>query len=244
MTWNWGSVHAPKRGCEAASYEDAFAIGVPAGPNGGRFRLAVSDGATESAFAQLWASMLVEAYVQSPRWRSELTSLARAWADNVWSRDLAWNVQERASGGAHAALVGAVVTPINTIEWRVHVELYGDSCFFITASDGTIDRAEPYRVPEDFDRRPYLLSTVPEHRARAMERRLVRRGTLQLDETLMLCTDAVGRWLLDAPPDAVAGLVRIALGFDQTSFAQWLEYERSAGRLMDDDSTVVAVTRR
>jgi hypothetical protein len=247
MTWTIGTVAAPKRGCEEASYEDAYRIGLDASGDSS-FRVAVSDGATESAFARLWANSLVDAFVHDRGWEQRLDDLARDWATDVWSRDLAWNVQEKASQGAHASLVGAVVSvqptePWQTPRWHAHASIFGDSCLFVLKPDGVIVRAEPYERPEQFDARPHLLSTSPEHRQRALQHRRVRRSHLSNDQLLVLSTDAIGQWMVDALPEKIVELITIATASNKPAFDLWLEEHRSCGDLKDDDCTVVTVAR-
>jgi hypothetical protein len=57
--------------------------------------------------------------------------------------------------------------------------------------------------------------------------------------TLLLMTDAIGRWLLDEPsPARVSMLLDLQ---DDRSFGEFIERERSEGRLKRDDSTLIVV---
>ncbi len=245
--WIVGQVHAPKRGCDRSTYEDAF-LWAPGRADHRTFRLAISDGATESAFAGLWAKMLVEAFVKDTSWERQLETLAKEWAEQVWSRDLPWNLQEKASLGAHASLLGAVITLSRSItrvpgSWVVTAQIFGDSCMFVLDQDGVLKRSYPYTQPVEFDTRPYLLSTLPEHRQRALDHGETRRTRLTPSQQLLVSTDAIGRWMLEASPADIAELSAIALASDQTAFERWLERGRAEGSLRDDDCTVVVVTR-
>ena len=245
--WSVGAVSAPKRGCEDASCEDAHRVGDHS-VDCDRFRVAVSDGATESAFAKLWANSLVAEFVSNAGWERDLNGLARRWATDVWSRDLAWNVQERASEGAHASLLGAVISVTKTARWQtkrwhVHATIFGDSCMFVLDPDGEITKAEPYQKAEEFDAHPYLLSTSPVHRKRALEHRKTRRASMTNDQWLLLSTDAIGRWMLKAPPDQRIELAEITFASDRPAFDVWLETHREDRSLKDDDCTVVTISR-
>ena len=242
MPWRFGAVHAPKEGCDESSYEDAYSIGLD-DLAARSFRVAVSDGATECAFARMWAVMLVEKFVSETGWRRQLDVLARAWAADVWSRALPWNVQAKASDGAHASLLGVVVTELSDGRWRAQAHVFGDSCLFVLDTDGVIEIAVPYVRPEQFDQRPYLLSTDPIHRERALEHTVERRIILGANQLLLLCTDAIGRWLVEAPPDDVTELVGISQRSDRAGLNDWLERRRRARSVKDDDSTVVVIAR-
>ena len=65
----------PKHGHTAEEYEDATAEPVAAGD--GTVRVAVADGATESAFAGAWARTLVEEFLNAD------TTLPETFAESV-----------------------------------------------------------------------------------------------------------------------------------------------------------------
>src|SRR5260370_42032120 len=81
----WRALSVPKHGHTEDEYEDAWA----ADPDAGRF--AVADGASESAFAGLWARLLVEGFVAAPQPPALLLWLAvprRRWLAAVPGRPL------------------------------------------------------------------------------------------------------------------------------------------------------------
>jgi hypothetical protein len=94
--------HVPKHGNAEGEYEDAF---FP--ENGKRqaseFRCAVADGASESAFAQQWARLLVRGF---GRRRLRLTKLRRLWQRAINGQPLPWYLESKILKGAYAAFVG------------------------------------------------------------------------------------------------------------------------------------------
>ena len=105
-------VHAfwlPKAGNTAEEYEDAFAFELESS------RIALSDGATESSFADLWAQSLSRAFAAGKadeqdfdRW---LEPLQAEWQASVpWNR-LPWFAEEKARNGAFATLLGLDLLP-------------------------------------------------------------------------------------------------------------------------------------
>jgi len=242
MTWSWGAVQAPKEGLEEATYEDSYQVALD-DSEALSFRAAISDGATESAFSRLWADLLTRAFVEHRSSKRDLAALSRAWAAEVWSRDLPWNVQAKASNGAHASLLGAIIRSRPDGRWRASMTIIGDSCAFAISEDGRLKRAVPYTRPDDFDRRPYLLSTDPVHRNRGLQHRRLARVRFGPNDHLLLCTDAVGRWILGAEREQLIRLVSIADSSNREHFDRWFVEERAAERLNDDDSTVVVISR-
>src|SRR4051794_1984465 len=102
----WRALSLPKKGHAAEEYEDAWA-GDPAS---GRF--AVADGASESAFAALWARLLTEAYVAGGNPRdpgSWLQGPRRRWAGEVMGLELPWYAELKREQGAFATLLGVRV---------------------------------------------------------------------------------------------------------------------------------------
>src|ERR1051326_4824454 len=95
----------PKYGSTRAEYEDAMAWSRR------QRRFAVADGASASAFARLWARLLVQAYVagglRAANLEHDLAPLQARWLADVEQRDLPWYAAEQARRGAFAALVGA-----------------------------------------------------------------------------------------------------------------------------------------
>src|SRR5215472_19097611 len=131
-----GVFRLPKHGATRAEYEDAVAWS----PKQRRF--AVADGASASAFARLWAQLLVGAYVRghlsADSIEADLAPLQVRWACDVEQRDLPWYAVEQSRRGAFAALVGLSV--YDSGEWSALA--VGDACVF-QVRDGTLLSALP-----------------------------------------------------------------------------------------------------
>ncbi len=94
--------HVPKRGGTEEEYEDAyfpdeFADEVNA------FRCAVADGASESAFADIWAQLLVQGFGKG---KLRIANLQAHWQKAVGGRKLPWFLEKKARRGAFAAFIG------------------------------------------------------------------------------------------------------------------------------------------
>ncbi len=94
--------HVHKRGGTESEYEDAF---YPDGVTDklGVFRCAVADGASESAFANLWAQLLVRGFGTR---NLRITELQQYWQNTVGGKKLPWFLEKKARRGAFAAFVG------------------------------------------------------------------------------------------------------------------------------------------
>ncbi len=94
--------HVHKRGSAADEYEDAFFPDGFADQVRG-FRCAVADGASESAFANLWAQLLVRGF---GRREMCIAHLQHQWQQSVGSKRLPWFLEKKARRGAFAAFIG------------------------------------------------------------------------------------------------------------------------------------------
>src|SRR5262245_9803398 len=190
---SWRALHLPKHGHTAEEYEDAFA----ADPAAGRF--AVADGASESAFAALWAKILAEGFVATarPPWgKAEwLAPLRRRWAGEVDPQALPWYAELKREQGAFATLLGlALRPPAGARPGRWRALAVGDSCL-LRLHDGQLVDAFPLDRSADFGTQPPLIGSRP---AAASPRPAVRQacGTWKAGDRFLLLTDALAQWAL------------------------------------------------
>src|SRR6266851_8710310 len=155
----WRARSLPRHGYTVDECEDAWA----ADPVAGRF--AVADGATESAFAGLWARLLVEGFVASPpppdRW-DWLDGPRLRWSEEVMGLELPWYGEMKRDEGAYATLLGLDVrppTPDRPGLWRATA--VGDCCL-IRVRKGRYVRAFPLNRSSDFGNTPRLIGSWDE----------------------------------------------------------------------------------
>lgn len=210
----------PRRGHRAEENEDAAA-----GPRAlrGAVRAAVADGATESAFAGVWAGALAEAWVRHGRTAGALEAARAGLAEHVAARapSLAWYAAAKTEEGAFATLLGLEIRQDGG--WRA--EAVGDACLFLLREGGTL-LAWPIADPEAFSNRPALLGSrtgAPEAEEAA--------GRWERGDRFLLATDALAAHLLRHGPAA-------ALGLDAEAFAAFVEDARERG-MKNDDVTLV-----
>lgn len=226
---------APKRGLPRQEIDDAWSqLVLPS-----RTRVAVADGATESSFSALWARLLARGYTQGRLDRRLNSSFNRALAleQEAWEQraphPTAWYAQEKRDRGAHATLVGLTIRP----NGRYTALAVGDCALFHVRA-GRMDMF-PAMTPDDFGSHPDLLSsrrTAPVSPQR-------RQGDWARGDHFILASDAAAAWIarlrFDDPDDALACAMDAARSRRQGD--AWLGRERHAGRMRNDDVTIVVV---
>jgi hypothetical protein len=247
--------HAPKAGNSEAEYEDAYRL-APASGESGRLRVAVADGASESMLAGRWAGALAEAFASADGpayddpagFAATVAAAADGWPDLVAAyvagRDdrgspLRWYERPGLAKGAFATLLAVAVDDGEEPGWRAAA--IGDTCLF-HVRDGALLSAFPVESAAEFGTAPPLLGTLGADPGLIAERVLLRSGALGPGDVLYACTDALAAWILartedGAPPWGVLD------GLDDAGFADWLDAERAAERMGNDDVTLVRVAR-
>lgn len=219
----------PKAGADAAS-EDAADVRVEAWP----VRAAVADGATESAFAGLWARTLVEELLAQPAATEEAYAAAveagrASWAAAVADRldDRPWYVRAKAEEGAYATALGVALHEDGT--WAAVAA--GDCCLFHLRDERPV-ATWPYDAPDAFTNRPSL---VPSRPGRPVPAPRTTSGRWQSGDALLLATDAVAAWLLRRGPTR-------GLEVPPSTFGEVVEHARAKGVLRNDDATLLVLT--
>ena len=150
----------PKAGNRLDEYEDAFRTAFP-GPMGpatsGSARIAISDGASESAFARDWARILTHSFVADPpdlcsltedSLRDWLTPAQEEWSAGVPWESIPWHGEAKARAGAFATLLGLRIDPVpddtSRLEWEAMA--VGDSCLFVVREE-RVTLSFPLKTP-------------------------------------------------------------------------------------------------
>ena len=172
----------PKEGNTSEDYEDASSI--VQGPEG--CRVAIADGATESSFSKLWASLLVDHFTKSseegPEFFYDLGSPREEWKDHVGQRQLPWYAEEKAGMGAFAAVLGFTADYWSRRWVAVAV---GDCCLFqldFGPRGARLVESFPLTKSEEFGFSPYLLGTTPESSENFDKSIRMQSGTMQVPD--------------------------------------------------------------
>jgi hypothetical protein len=231
----------PKGGAGFEEYEDAIAWSRGARGRRTPRRYAVADGASESSFARLWAQLLTEAYAHGMlapgTLRDDLARLAQRWQAYVNLRPLPWYGAEKARRGAFAAVVGLTLRHDST--WTALA--VGDCCL-VQVRAGGLERAFPITDPDDFGRRPFLLSSNLDRNVALEDAVSLADGEWQHGDTFLLMSDALAAYVLTAVTRGGCGVAEALAGFEhQSEFYAWAGKLRAAGTLRNDDCALLRV---
>ena len=223
---------AVKEGHRAEEYEDAAAADDDATLP---LHAAVADGATESAFAGVWANHLVRGFreagpVTAGAFHEHLARWQAACQQAIekrTSREEAWYTEAKAKEGAFATFLGLVLHPDRS--WQALA--VGDCCLFHLRA-GRREDQWPISAPEDFTNQPALLSSQVGREAPELQ---VCEGTWQDGDAFLLTTDALAAWLMESAPPAHL------LQLDPPSFQQRVAEARKAGTMRNDDVTALVL---
>lgn len=243
--WQFKTRHLllPKTGATLAECEDAIGIDLNAR------RFAIADGATEAFDARGWAEHLALAWTRGgalPHTQKEFISWASgegaAWA-SVWSgRELPWYAAEKRRAGSFAAFVGLEFVEVeNTLRWRVAA--VGDACL-VLVRESRVMEALPVADYRNFNATPRLVPSVEVGALMRGSDVSIVEGTVESNTVLWLLSDAIAAWCLRAFAEKsprVAEFESLLLQADDASLADFIDEERAAARLRDDDVAVLRI---
>lgn len=220
-------LHVPKAGHTADEYEDAAALACDDWPA----YAAVADGATESAFARIWAEQLAAGATDAgvttaEALRAELPAWQTAWRGAVDARTdaLPWYAAAKAADGAFATLLACTLHAEGT--WQA---LSVGDCALFHVRDGALLASWPVDDADAFTNRPALLPSQP---IAAVPDAETTSGRWQPGDVLVLATDAAAAWLLRTDPAR-------ALSLTADAFADAVADARTTGTLRNDDTTLL-----
>jgi hypothetical protein len=237
----------PKAGNTEEEYEDAFWPEEPVDSSLDVFRVAIADGATEASFSALWAQLLVKAYCEGKfdegLYEEALTDLQTQWIQGIGSQPLPWYAEQKVLDGAFSSLLGvtfkeASSTAVNndSVLWKAMA--VGDSCLFHVRDDRLI-KAFPLNNSSDFNNRPALISSRQEFNEPLPNSIFTCEGTLEIDDSLYLMTDALACWFLSD----------LEQGHEPWKIKHWVQIEswitrlRQTKQIRNDDVTIVQIER-
>jgi hypothetical protein len=224
-----------KQGNEPSDYEDACEPSLSIEIIAEKPSIAISDGATESSFASLWASLLVAAFISSDlppeaRFSTAVKKAGRIWRRIVDSKPLPWYADEKRKQGAFATLLGTCFSDQG--KWESIA--VGDSCFFKVDADGVFS-SFPIEDENAFGNTPPLLCS------RSIELRSVTKttGEWSKGDLFFWMTDAAACWFIHEARTGLRPWDIIASFPDCVAFDSWLTSARASGIMRNDDVTVL-----
>ena len=250
-----------KLGNDAEEYEDAT------GSSSEGRRFAIADGATQTSFADRWSQILALEFIMNPpadepalvRWNNWLQPLQEAWSMGIPWDKLPWFALEKARTGACTTLLalefvstqngngparpalwrrllGALPEP--AMRWRA--EAVGDTCLFQVRGDRLL-QSFPLSRPAEFTHSPVLITTNPQQNRLVCEHLKTAAGDCQPGDLFLLLTDALAKWFLGRHVVGEKPWQRMLELRDESSFRQFVVEEREAGRIDNDDTTMMCI---
>jgi hypothetical protein len=247
----------PKLGKTEDEYEDACATNEDAGI------YAVADGASDSAFARVWAQLLTQRFIEGlPKensaraWRDWIDPAQEAWKAIIHTDPMPWYVESKIREGAFATCIALVLRQGEAGSSGGHwVALaVGDSCLFHVRARDQASPAEerapvscfPVKRPEDFNNFPLALSSNPNANESVWGHTESARGTWQMGDAFVLATDALAEWLLRniVPTHGWDRVLALADAPDDSPFNELVDAAWTDGHLRNDDLTLLIVRIR
>jgi hypothetical protein len=239
----------PKFGNSIIECEDKFAV---SSEDDEVLKIAISDGATESLFSDLWAKSLVDTFIKNQQDRdildpSYIASIAEQFVNGAiiqiqgMPATRHWFMYEKLDRGTHATLAG--IEFINDNKFCL-ITTIGDSCIFWKNKSDDVVNMQPSLKPDEFSSFPqsicHLSSTWQNLSSKIIQQEIA----LNNDNTnleILLCTDALACWLsgiLEKQPsiwDEVFGLS------NSTDFTNFIAQLRNSHAMKNDDVTLVII---
>ena len=240
----------PKAGNEAEECEDDSRIVYLAGRYGlNEARAALSDGASESAFAKWWAAILTEAFVRRPLCLSELsgntleewlTHGQREWDSKVpWER-IPWHGEAKARSGALATLLGLIIGPDKSGRMLWRAIAVGDTCLFVVRNDELVV-SFPLGDPEQFNNTPELICSNPANNRELFEQVRLASGKCERGDLLLLASDALACWMVERSQGGERPWETLLALDSPLSWNDWVQTQRSERSIKNDDTTLIIV---
>ncbi len=234
----------PKRGNDPSECEDSFSLGDAT------FAFAVSDGASDGIYSDVWARILTESYCRdnSESWSiddfSEWVSSCRRiewqdWHQRLEATDLPWFAREKLRNGSFATFAGLRFAPDLSGAWEAC--LYGDACLFVVRNDALLF-SFPLASSDDFNNSPPLLATLREP---SPEHVRLERDQAEAGDNFYLVTDALAQWFLAEHERGDKPWIAFNTGvLTDEDLASFVTESRGHKLLRNDDVTLVSIEVR
>jgi hypothetical protein len=238
-----------KLGSAEREWEDAAAYGDGDPATGVAPRCIVVDGATEAYDALRWVEHLVGSFVAESG--PDLTPEGlRAWFEQVQRQWLAEAPDRFATvieehkfreEGSFATFLGCRLAGLDGPDARWEAAALGDTVLFHVRAGRLVTHFPPIGV-DDFGLSPDGIGTHPAALGPMLRSLEFARGRIRDGDLLFVATDALAHWLLleVARDEATLWAALAELDHDAT-FAALVADQRAAGRLHNDDVTLLRV---
>ena len=241
----------PKAGNRPEEYEDDsrfdYRLGKDRRPD--TATIALSDGASESAFAREWAQILTQAFVEGPfdlsgptrgALESWLEPCAAKWNKAVpWDR-IPWHGEAKTRAGALATLLGLTIGPDGSSGLSWQAAALGDCCLFVVRQDAML-MSFPLEDAGQFNNTPVLICSNPVNNRGLGEGVRRSRGECAPGDLFILASDALACWILDNHSAGGHPWEQLLALDSLERWADWVQTQRRERSLKNDDTTLVII---
>lgn len=236
----------PKAGNADVEYEDAFYPTHIIDTKTNRFRCAISDGASETSFAKLWAQLLAKA-IGNGRLNPEcphatLLQLRSCWQRFVSRKSLPWFAEEKARLGAFSAILGfSLSEDLTGRVWKAYA--IGDCCLFHVRKNDLL-KSFPFNHSSEFNNHPHLISSISKYDSNPTSLFTTVTDEWNFEDHFFLMSDALAGWFLqsyesgEAPWELIQNLDTVDGPGD---FRSWIANLRRGNLLKNDDVTLLYI---
>lgn len=237
-----------KAGNSIAEYEDAYAPKRDGDYEGRTMGFALGDGAASSAFASMWANMLVKTWVKKPvtyrvglKRKSE--RLAKLHGERILTREIPWYAEELVRNGAFSTFLGVRFgrTPWMGCRWESLA--VGDTCLF-QMRDNRVIATFPISDVSEFRKSPALLCSKPKWNGRVWTRVKRKWGRALRGDYFLLMTDALAEWFMLKYEESSWDLLQdISSGRKggKSRFEDLVSQLRMRNEIRNDDTTLLMI---
>jgi hypothetical protein len=203
---------APKQEYADEQNEDARRIELAQHAEGTTtLLLAVSDGASGAVFSRLWAQALVEAArfdwptLGAEVLDKQLQRVRQEFKPLDPTQEYPWYVKTKllTEGSQATLLVVTVASAKNMDAVEVRAVSVGDSCLLLFRKNELKVHSFPLSASADFGVNPSLVSSI----RRPLEYRHLPPTLLQPGDFLLVCTDAIAKWVIQCLELGMPGAV-------------------------------------
>jgi hypothetical protein len=209
-------------------------------------RIAVlSDGASESFDAKLWAKLLVKYFIDNQCVNTAwFNSIKQSYRRKFDFNNLSWAKQAAYVRGSFASLLSVIEDPKGE---TVKVLAIGDSIAFLIKDNCLVD-SFPYSMSSEFNQHPLLISTnfIDQNFLESTDSLLRYQHTWLIEKYvpcyILLMTDALAAWSLKKAEDGNPQWSTLTNIRKLAELRKLVKSERRSGAMRVDDSSLIVLS--
>lgn len=204
--------------------------------------IVLSDGASESFNAKLWAKLLVKRINQNTQFNLKwISSAIKAYEKSVDPLELSWAKRAAFERGSFASLLCA---HSNTDKKTVDILSIGDS-LAVLLEDYSFKDSFPYTNSTEFFQAPKLVSTKLQENeiyfSPGVQTQICKSWELTKKNTVLLMTDALAAWGMKKQEEGRPQWEKLANIRRLTELKHLVEDQRAIKEMRVDDTTLIVI---